>query len=214
MSVCDTLKDRIDAEFSAADERIKQFKGAQVQAFQERVERRNQLGTLYEELREIWRPRLEALQQKFGERVNVKPNIEPGQRSATFDVQSELARIKLRFGVAPDADVRTVTFTYDLEVIPILMKFDSHDEIEFPLDRVDKAALGKWFEDRIVSFVKTYVAIHENQYYLKDHLVEDPIAKVRFPKFAAGATLDVGGRTHYFIDDSTLKQFKEKAASK
>ena len=74
------------------------------------------------------------------------------------------------------------------------MKFDSHDEIEIPLDAVDKTALGAWFDDRIVSFVKSYLAIHENQYYLKDQMVEDPVANVKFPKFAAGATLQAKGK--------------------
>lgn len=125
-----------------------------------------------------------------------------------------MARIDLRFAVVPDADVRNLIFSYDLEIIPILMKFDSRDETEFPLDSVDKAALGKWFDDRIVSFVKTYLSLHENQYYLKGHMVEDPIAKVQFPKYAAGATLDVAGKTLYFIDDTTLQEFQAKQTAK
>jgi YHS domain-containing protein len=169
---------------------------------------------ILEQHRDIWRPRLEALAKKFGERVDVQPHIEPGRRSATFEFKSELARIKLRFGVSPDAEVRNLVFTYDLEIIPILMKFDSHDEFEVPLEAVDEAALGKWMDDRIVSFVQTYLSLHENQYYLKDHMVEDPIAKVKFPKFAAGATLDVDGKTVYFLDEATLREFQQKQVTK
>ncbi len=84
----------------------------------------------------------------------------------------------------------------------------------FPLDAVDKAALGKWFDDRIVSFVKTYLSLHENQYYLKGHMVEDPIAKVQFPKYAAGATLELDGKTLYFIDESTLPRISGQASGK
>ena len=138
----------------------------------------------------------------------------PAGGAPSFKFKSELASIDLRFAVAPDADVRNLIFTYDLQILPILMKFDSHDEIEFPLDAVDKAALGKWIDDRIVDFVKTYLSLHENQYYLKGHMVEDPIAKVQFPKYAAGATLEVGGKTHYFIDESTLREFQQKQAAK
>ena len=165
-----------------------------------------------EQLPEIWRPRLEALAKKFGERVKVQPKVEPGRRSATFDFQSELARINLRFSVAPDAEVRNLVVSYDLDILPILMKFETHDEIEFPLDAVDKTALGKWFDDRIVDFVKTYLSLHENQYYLKDHMVEDPIAKVRFPKYAAGATLEQGGKTYYFLNESTCREFQQQQA--
>jgi hypothetical protein len=171
--------DRIDAEFAAANQRVEQIKTQRVQEFEGRQQRLEKFGQVLEGLREVWRPRLEALAQKFGERVDVHPHVEPGRRSASFAFQSDLARIDLRFAVAPDPDVRNLVFSYDLEIIPILMKFDSHDETECPLDAVDKTALGKWFDDRIVSFVKTYLSLHENQYYLKAHMVEDPIAKVK-----------------------------------
>jgi hypothetical protein len=37
--------------------------------------------------------------------------------------------------------------------------------------------------------------MRENQYYLKDQMVEDPVAKVKFPKLAAGATLEVKAKS-------------------
>ena len=214
MAAVNNLLDRIDAEFTAADQRVKHIKTQQVQEFQSRQQRLEQFEQTLKKLREIWRPRLDALAQKFGERVDVQPHVEPGRRSGTFQFQSELARIDLRFAVAPDAEVQNLVFTYNLSIIPILMKFDSHDEIEFPLDAVDETALAKWIDDRIVRFVKTYLSLHENEFYLKGHMVQDPIAKVRFPKYAAAATLEVKGKTHYFIDDATLKQFQEEQATK
>jgi YHS domain-containing protein len=93
------------------------------------------------------------------------------------------------------------------------MKFDSHDEIAFPLDKIDEKKLGDWMDDRIISFVRTYLSLHENEYYLKDHMVEDPVANVRFPKYAAGATLEVQGKTYYFIDETTLKEFQKRQAT-
>lgn len=210
MAASDSLMDRIEAEFSAADRRVKDFKSEQAHAFQDRQKRLEKLESVFAQLAEIWQPRLETLAKKFGQKVDVRPDLKPGRRSATFEFQSELARIKLRLGVAPDPDVRNLTFTYDLEVIPILMKFQSHDELELPIENIDTKALAKWIDDRIIGFVKTYLAIHENQYYLKDHMVEDPIAKVRFPKYAAGAKCDLKGKTYYFIDESTLKSFHEQ----
>jgi hypothetical protein len=210
MEASSSLAERIDAEIAAAFGRVEQLKTQKVEEFQGRQERLEKLDQTLEALREIWRPRLDALAKKFGERVKIQPLVQPGRRSATFKFKSELASVDLRFAVAPDPDVRNVIFTSDLQILPILMKFDSHDEISYPLDSIDKAALGKWFDDRIVAFVKTYLSLHENQYYLKGHLVEDPIAKVQFPKYAAGATLEVGGKTLYFIDNSTLREFQEK----
>jgi YHS domain-containing protein len=209
-----SLAERIDAEIAAAFQRVEQLKTQKVEEFQGRQERLEQFNHLLEELREVWRPRLDALAKKFGERVNVQPSVERGRRSANFQFKSDLASVELRFAVAPDADVRNVVFTSDLQIVPILMKFDSHDEISFPLNAVDKEALGQWLDERIVGFVRTYLSLHENQYYLKGHMVEDPIAKVQFPKYAAGATLQQGGKTLYFINESTLREFEQKPAAK
>jgi hypothetical protein len=208
-----SLVDRIDAEFSAADKRIKEFQSQRVEAFQDRQQRLEKFTLVLEQLRDIWKPRLETLAKKFGDRVAVQPQVEPGRRSATFEFDSELARIKLRFGVAPDSDVRNLVFTYDLDIMPILMKFDSHEETEIPLDAVNESTLGQWFDDRIVSFVQTYLSLHENQYYLKDHMVEDPIARVQFPKYAAGAELDVNGKKIYFLDDTTLRKYQQQQST-
>lgn len=208
------LADRIDAEFAAAERRASELKNKRVEEFQGRQQRLEKFSQILEQLREIWRPRLESLAKKFGERVNVRPQVDPGRRSATFEFKSELARINLRFAVAPDTEVRNLVFTYDLDIIPILMKFDRHEEIEVPLDAADESTLGQWFDDRIVSFVQTYLSLHENQYYLIDHMVEDPIAHVRFPKYAAGAVLDVNGKKVYFIDDTTLREFEQQQSAK
>jgi YHS domain-containing protein len=214
MAAPNSLLERIDAEFAAANQRVKQLQTQKVEEFQGKQQRLEQFDKTLERLREVWRPPLEALAQKFGERVDVKPQVAPANRSAKFEFQSELARIDLRFSAAPDSDVRNVVFKYDLNIIPILMKFDSHDEIEFPLDAVDEAALGKWLDDRIVSFVKTYLSLHENQYYLKDHMVQDPIAKVKFPKYAAGAKLELASKTYYFVDESTLREFQQQRGTR
>jgi len=136
--------------------------------------------------------------------------VEPSRRSATFEFQSELARISLRFSAAPDNDVRNLFISYDLDIIPILMKFQAHSELEVPLEHIDQPRIANWLEDQIISFVKTYLELHQNQYYLKDHLVEDPIAKVKFPKYAAAAQADVSGKTYYFIDETTHREFLKK----
>jgi YHS domain-containing protein len=213
MATVDDLADRIDAEFTAATERVKQLQSKRTDEFHDRQQRLENFEESLASLRATWQPRLELLAEKFGERVNVQPHIEPGRRSGVFEFQSELARIKLTFSVSPDPDVRKLIFSYDLFILPILMKFDSHDEIEFPLDKVDEAKLAQWLDDRIVDFVETYLSLHENQYYLQGHMVEDPIAKVSFPKYAAGATFEAAGKKYYFIDETSRDQFQRQMAA-
>ena len=165
-----------------------------------------------DELRKVWESRLEVLAKKFGERMDVHPTVEPGRRSVTLEFQSSLARIQLRFSAAPDAEVRKLLVTYDVDIVPVLMKFDSHEELELPLDAINSAQLAEWLDDRIVDFVHAYLAMHENQYYLQNQMVQDPIAKVHFPKFAAVAQLEQNGKTIYFIDESTLREFQKRTS--
>lgn len=214
MSTPTTLAQRIDAEFAAGEQKIKQLQQRKIEEFQQRQQRQEKLEKTLGELSEIWRPRLETLAKRFADRVKLTPRIVPGRRQATFEVDSELAQVSLRFSVTADEDVRQVVFLYDLGILPILMKFESHSELQFPLEDIDREALGLWIDDRIMSFVRTYMSMYENTYYLKDHLVEDPIAKVRFPKFAAAATLERNGKTVYFISEDTRRQFEQQGSGR
>jgi YHS domain-containing protein len=159
---------------------------------------------------EIAKPRLEALAKRAGDRASVTPTVSESRRSAKFDFQSSKAHITLTFSVAPDRDLKNAVVEYDLQIVPVLWRFDSHSEFSTSVAALDETGLTKWLDDRIVGFVELYMQIHEGEIYDKAEYVEDPIAKVKFPKFAAGATLEHGGKTHFFIDDNTKREFAKQ----
>ncbi len=204
------LASRIDAEFAAVEAKVKKFQAEQLDVYQQRQKRVEQLNAVFDELRAIWRPRLEYLTTKFGDHVKVKPRIVASGREATLDFESRLARVRLKLSAFTDRDVQKVILGYDLEIIPVLMNYKRHDEIAFPLNAVDKDAAAKWMDDRIVEFVQTYFALGENDIYLKDQMVEDPVAHVSFPKQAAAATLEWKGQKYYFIAEETRREFEKK----
>jgi YHS domain-containing protein len=205
-----SLASRIDTEFRAVEDRVKKFQTEQVEQHQQRQQRLEQLGKVFEQLGEVWKPRLELLVQKFGDQVQAKPRLVPTTREVTFDFHSRLARVSLKFSATTDQDIQKVILSYALSIIPVLMRFKPHDEVEFPLNAVDKEAVAKWIDDRIVDFVKTYFSMGENEIYLKDQMVEDPIAHVRFPKQAAATTLEWQGQKFYFVGEETRREFAEK----
>jgi YHS domain-containing protein len=210
MSDVSVLLERIDAEFSALEGKIKRAQGEKLQEHQER---QNRLATFKQELDtlpEVWGPRLDALMERFGDHAKVAPRLESTSRAVTMDFESELARIRLRLSATTDQDIRNLVLNYDLEILPTLMQFDGHAQGQWPIDAIDREAIGDWIDDRLVSFVKTYLSLHENEYYLKEHMVRDPVAGVRFPKYAAAATMDVGGKTYYFIGEETRREFESK----
>ena len=213
MSNMDSLLNRIDAEFDSAKKRIEEFQQQKLTQYRERQNRMASFTKLCDRLREIWKPPLEALSQRFDQKVHVTPKIEPSLRQAKFQFQSQLAKIELTFSAMADSDVRNLVLQYDLAILPILMPFKNTDHLEMPLDKVDEKAVEAWIDDRILDFVKTYLALHENQHYLtylKEYMVSDPIAEVQFPKYAAAATCDWNGKTHYFISTETCLEFRQK----
>jgi len=203
-----TLINRIDAEFSALDAKIKHAQGEKQQAHRDRHARLATFEKELETLPDVWKPRLDALVKRFGDRAKVAPRVDSSSRAVTMDFQSELARIKLRLSAATDQEVRNLILNYNLDILPTLMQFESHAQAAWPLEAIDRTAIGQWVDDRIVSFVKTYLSLHENEYYLKEHMVLDPVAGVRFPKFAAAATSEWDGKTYYFIGDETRREFE------
>jgi YHS domain-containing protein len=137
----------------------------------------------------------------------VTPRLTPSTREATLEFPSNLGRVRLRFSVSTDREVRNVLLVCDLDITPNFFRYERHAELEFPLDAVDEAAAGRWVDDRIVDFVRAYLAMRENEFYTPEHMVEDPVAGVRFPDFAARATLEWQGERYYFIGEETRQEF-------
>lgn len=204
------LLGRINAEFAEAKHKLNVLRQKGVEEHRGRLARLEVFEQSCERLKDVWGPRLETLKEAFGERVKVAPYATIGRRQATFSFMSDIARITVTFSASTDFDVRKLVLEYSLEILPILMSFPDHTRYEQPLEQVDPQSIGKWMDDQIVDFVKTYLSLHENEYYLKSHMAVDPVAKVRFPKFAAAATLERNGATLYFMANETRDEFLEK----
>src|SRR5262249_11938575 len=152
----------------------------------------------------------EALSRKFGEHVKATPLISREQREATFDFESSLAHIRLRFTAATDDDVRNIVLDYHLEIWPILMKFDPHQQVEFPLDAVDADSVARGIDDRFGVCVRTFVSLHQNNFSLQGHMVVDRVAAFSFPKFAAASVLDWKEKKFYFTGEKPRREFERQ----
>jgi YHS domain-containing protein len=213
MPEIESLSSRIDAEFAAVEKKVKDMQLERLREYRERRKRLQQLDGVFQELAGAWKPRLDTLLQKFGDRVQVTPRLTPSSREAAFEFPSKLGRVRLRFSASTDRDVRKVILGYDLKIIPVFFRYQPHAELEFPLDAVDEGAAARWVDDRIVDFVRAYLTIGENEFTTQEHMVEDPVAHVRFPDFAAGATLEWQGKKFYFISEETRQEFARQHES-
>jgi hypothetical protein len=207
MSEIKSLSSRIDEEFAAVHKKVEELQAERLQEYRVRRKRLQQLDQVFCKLADAWKPRLDTLVQKFGDRVQVTPRLTPSSREATFEFQSRQSRVRLRFSASTDRDVSKIILGYDLEIIPAVFRYEPHAELEFPLDAVDEAVAARWVDDRIVGFVRAYLSMSEDELYSPEHMVEDPVARVRFPDFAAGATLEWEGTKYYFIGEETRQEF-------
>ena len=209
-----SLTDRLDVEFAGFQKKTEEFQAAAKEEYEAREARfQDKFVPAAKQVAELIKPRLQVLVERFKDRVAVQPTVTEHLREVTLKFDSPLARIDLAFRLSHDADVKNLVLDQTLEILPILMKFDDHARLVVPLDEVDEQQIAGWFGERIVSFVQTVAAMHQNQNYLKGHLVADPIAGVQMPRFAAKATLEADGKTYYFISDETKREFEQQHKS-
>lgn len=204
------LAKRIDAALSGVKEKAQHQMQQRLQEHQDRQAMLKEYEKAQARIVEIAKPRLEALAKRAGDRVKVTPTVSQTRRAATFEFKSAKALMTLTFSVAPDQELKRAVVECDLKVVPVLWKFDSHSEFSTPIANIDTAGLTKWLDDRILSFVDLFIQVHEGEIFEKAEMVEDPVAKISFPKFAAGATLEQGGKTYFFIDEKNKAEFAKK----
>jgi hypothetical protein len=211
MTTINDFSERLDMEFGLMPAAIDDRRAVLEREYYERQAR---LATLFvpalAQLRTIWEPRRDALLARFKDTLHIITEANDGFGTASFSLDSPLARITLRFTFSHDPDVRNITLEYRLDVVPILMKIDNHATLDLKLENFDQDVAALWLEDRMVSFIRTYVELNGNQYYLEDHMVEDVIAHVRMPRGVAKETVDWDGQKYYFICADTRRAFEKQ----
>jgi hypothetical protein len=173
MSDVSGLKGRLDAEMEAARARAQQSREGMLRENEQRQQRLARFTEVVGRLRDVWGPRLELLRDRFTGYVEAQPEVKPYARRITFSFASRGSSVKLTFSAVPDQQVRNLVLDYELEILPILMKFERNDRLEMPLDNVDEGAVARWLDDRIISFVQTYVKLQGDDFFRTNLLASE-----------------------------------------
>jgi YHS domain-containing protein len=209
----DELSRRLDAEFAAARSRISQFQGEAERSYEASRRRYRTFLAASRRIRKLVQARLVAIAPRLP-LEEVRPTIYRGGRryqgSVAARVHSDLAQIKVRITLASDSDVANLMLDYDLDVLPVYIKFAPHERLVQPVEAIDTAAIAGWLDDRLVELAHVYLEIGLDEAYQKDHLVSDPVANVRFPRHYARMQLQFEGKTYYFISDETCWEFERQ----
>jgi YHS domain-containing protein len=199
---------RLDEQVEKARKGIELKQTELQEAYQGRTKRYRTFLQLMAELHNIARPRLEKLAERC--KFDATPKEDADSKSVLLKFKTPVARVQLRLAATHDTEVRNLVLVYDLEILPLYVKFNPHAELEIPLEQVTWGSVENWLDDRLVEFAQTYVTIHFMDQYHQDHMVVDPVADVRFPKAYAHASLEKEGETYYFIAEETQREFEER----
>jgi YHS domain-containing protein len=218
MTGVETLVHRIDQEMEEEVEREKAAWAEAARVTRDCGPRLQRYKAVAQHITELLKPRLAAFTERFKDVVKAETKVREHTRALNLTFASTLAKVTLLFEVFPDRDVNHIRLECTREIIPVLVPYDKQPVLELPIDTVKDDAVVQWFDDRIVAFVKAYMALVRQDTVLKEHLkdqlVEDPVAKIRFPKYLAASTVERGGRTYYFVDEDTRREFEKQADSK
>jgi len=218
MTDVDNLIRRIDQELAVDVKAQKAAWAEVVRTNRERGPRLQRYEAVAKHLIELLKPRLDAFIQRFKAVVKAEPSVREHTRAMNLAFTATIAKVSLRFEMFPDEDVSHVRLECTQEIIPVVVRYDKQSVVEFPLDAVPDDAVVQWFDERILSFVKTYLALVRQDATLREHLkelfVEDPVTKIRFPKYLASSTLERDGQTYYFVDEDTHREFEKGLAAR
>ncbi len=217
MSHINALISRIDQEVAAEVGRQKAAWAEWVQWSRGYELRLQHYETEAQHIIELLKPRLAAFIDRFKAVVQAEPTVREHTRALNLTFAATVAKVTLRFEVFPDRDASHVRLECTQEIIPVVVRYDKQSVLEFPLGGVQDDAVVQWFDDRIIAFVQAYVAVVRQdaalREQLKEEFVEDPAAGIRFPKYLASSTLERDGRTYYFVDEETRREFEIRHAT-
>ena len=223
-SSVDGLVERLGAEVSAAKQRIQSLQTEAAKAFLGREQRFVRFFALADRIHAILRPRIEALMRvdvfkDIKQNVSLERRGPEGRgfhgRTTTLSVPSSDAcagKVELSFRLGHDGPIENALMDYRLEILPIFIKFDSHDRLVIPVDNPSEGAIAAWIDDKLVGFTRTYFEMYFTEQYQKQSFEMDPVMNIRFPRAFAAGKKEYHERTYHFYTEESLQAF-EKAPS-
>jgi YHS domain-containing protein len=119
------------------------------------------------------------------------------------------AKVELSFRLGHDGPIENAILDYRLDILPIFIKFDSHDQLLFPIGQPNEEAIAAWIDEKLVGFTRTYFELSFTDQYQKQNLETDPVMNLRFPRAFATGAKEYQGRTYYFYTPESSKEFEE-----
>jgi YHS domain-containing protein len=219
-SSVDGLVARLGAEVDAARERVRLLQTEAAKACLDQETRLRPFVAVADRVHSMLLPRLEAFTKvdffkDIKQIVSLEGEGPDGRgfhgRTTTLTVPYSdecPAKVELSFGLSHDGPVENAIIDYRLDILPIFIKFDHHDQLMISIEDPNEDAIGTWIEDKLVGFTRTFFELYFHEQYQKKHLETDPVMNIRFPKAFAAGKKDYEGRTYHFYTNESLQKFE------
>jgi YHS domain-containing protein len=214
MNALDDLERRIKQRLAVSEEGRQLRENHLQHAMKQWEDRHSRYTAVADRLMQaVIRPRVEKLKDHF---ANASL---PEARNSRHTCHCEFANcprfpatVGLEFGVTRDAEATTVLVQYDLEILPVFIRFEAHDQHCMTLEAVNEDEVTTWVEDKILGFVDTYLKLETADPYQSENMVTDPVCGMRLNKSCAPASTEYGGVCYYFCVEECRTKFIENPA--
>lgn len=218
----DQLMERLGAEVDAAEKRVQSLQSEAAKVIVGRDRRMARFVAVADQIDAILRPRLEAMRsldvfKDFAHGVRLEAH---GPHEESFHARMTVLTVpcsdrrptpmEFSFRVGHDSPIKNAVLDYRLEILPIFIKFDSHEQLMIPLDDPQEPRIAEWIDERLVGFTKTYFEVYFNNEYQRKTLETDPVLNLRFPKAFAAGNAHFQSQTYYFYTTESLQVFQKE----
>lgn len=220
MSDIDAFRDQLRGEVEAAKQRVHELQAETGRQYQQLQARYQTFLDVSEQIREALKPQVEAFAETL---PGITPTVSyrefgPAGRgfhgvfvAFAFERTEQCpATIHLRFGLEAGPAVENVILTYDLEILPVFLEFERHDQLVLPLEAPSVDAAVDWFNRKALTFTRTYVSLFFNPHYQANLEVADPVLGMTFPRVFARGHCEHAGKTYHFFTEESQRAFEQE----
>jgi len=205
-----TIKHTITAKLAAAESK-RQLKQQHMNQRMQEIDSRNvefQRSAVHL-IETIIRPRMAILASHFDNASLLDATSNKHNRCVcTFQRTWQFpASTQLDISVTPDDQIQNIVVGYRLEILPVLVQFDSRGQIEIPMNQVDDQRVASWVDETISNFIDTYLRLEDVESYQAENTVTDPVCGMAINRNSAAAQLEHGGRTYFFCVEDCQRKF-------
>ena len=115
------------------------------------------------------RPRMEVVARRFDDAHLEHVKTLVGTFSICTLSRSERfpASTTLTIGVSFESSSQSTAATYNLQIIPVFMEYEAHDDLPIHVEEPDVDAIVAWIEHKLQTFVDTYLRVEYDPRYRK-----------------------------------------------